>query len=333
MTFIFAILLLCFLITIHEFGHYWVGRMCGIGIVEFAVGFGPKLIHWERKGIQYSIRLFPLGGYCQFVDEDAEATSAKSMRSAPAWKRLLTVLAGPAMNIFFALVLCTGYMMVQGNVVPYVGSIEEYSVAKEDGLQEGDIIRKVNGKTVLAYFELSDLLADAGDTMTVQVERNGEYKDITLHKVTKDNEAKFQITFQGMEDPQGVSLWKGMRLSVRFAGWMVRSTFDVIGSLFTGDFVKGSVVGPVGTVGIIADGISQGWGNIVFMLILLSLNLGIFNLLPIPALDGGRLVFILYEMIVRKPIPPEKEGMVHMIGMVALLGLMLFLTLSDLHII
>ena len=323
-----AILVLGLLILVHELGHFCVGRWCGIKVLEFSIGFGPKLLHWGKGETQYSLRLIPLGGFCRFLGEDEDGVrEAGSMLSATVWQRIATLLAGPACNLLLAVSLASVFMWINGTYVPQVVQIEPYSKAFQAGLQTGDILREVDGKDILSFMEIKQALTQAGDPVQLTVSRGKERLSLSIPRVEQEGKQILGISYQGTKED--FSLINATRFGCRWLGMVTKSMFGALGDLFTGQAEQGTVVGPVGTITLIAQEAQTGWLNMLLLMAMLSLNLGIFNLLPIPGLDGGRLIFLLYELVRGKPFPPEKEGVVHLVGMVILFGLMILLTFSD----
>jgi len=334
-----AIVMLGIIVTVHEFGHYLVGRLCGIGIVEFSVGFGPRLFGWERKGIKYSLRGIPLGGYCAFVGEDEQNDDPRAMNNQPVWKRFVTVLAGPAMNFLLAFVVCAvmlgGYFIAE--TYPIVDQVMADMPAQAAGLQPGDRILSVRGteittdtagvREMLSVMQSGDLT----QPIDLEIERDGETLSFAITPVPVEQEdgsaTRYQIgivfssrTYNFIE-------------SIREAGgYMVDTTAQMLESLknliFKGEGLE-DTAGTVGIIAVVAQQAREGMYMVLWLMFIISLNLGIMNLLPIPALDGGRLLFLIVEAIRRKPIPPEKEGIVHAVGMVLIFGLFIVLTYHD----
>ena len=306
-----AIVMLGIIVTVHEFGHYCVGRLCGIGIVEFSVGFGPKLLGWKRKGIQYSLRAIPLGGYCAFVGEDEVNDDPRAMNNQPVWKRFLTVLAGPFMNFVLAFVACAimlnAYFIAE--TYPIVNQVMPGQPAAEAGLMPGDRILEVNGEALT-----NDT---AGVNQMIKTIQSGDLnKPIDLVVERDGKRLSYSMTAAPVTDE---------------SGQVTRYQIGIVFSSRTYNFLEsikeaGSYM--VETTGMMLESLK----NLIFKgegLEDTAGTVGIMNLLPIPALDGGRLLFLIVEAIRRKPIPPEKEGMVHAAGMVLLLGLFVVLTFHD----
>ena len=334
-----AIVMLGVIVTVHEFGHYCVGRLCGIGIVEFSVGFGPRLLGWKRKGIQYSLRAIPLGGYCAFVGEDERNDDPCAMNNQPVWKRFLTVLAGPFMNFVLAFVACAimlnAYFIAQ--TYPIVKEVLPGQPAAEAGLMPGDRILEVNGEALT-----NDT---AGVSRMIGVIQSGDLtRPVDLVVARDGKRLSYSMTPAPVIDESGKTTRYQIGIvfssrtynffeSIREAGgYMVETTGMMLESLknliFKGEGLE-DTAGTVGIIAVVAQQAREGMYMVLWLIFIISLNLGIMNLLPIPALDGGRLLFLIVEAIRRKPIPPEKEGAVHAVGMVLLLGLFVVLTYHD----
>lgn len=334
-----ALLILGFITVVHEFGHYIVGRLCGIGIVEFAVGFGPKLLSFTRKGIRYSLRLLPLGGFCSFVGEDGENPAPNAMNNMPVWKRFLTVAAGPVMNFIVAFIFCVillcNFMVAEYQ--PWIAQIYENTPAAASELQTGDIVTHVNGEAIsydTAGMETArSIILDAGEQeITLSVERGGEKHEIAITPAPIVDEASGETYYQlGIAfGSRGFTFGEAIKGSFGYMVDFTRALGMALKDLVFHGTGADEVMGPVGIISFVSDTISVSrWYGAVYLVFFLSLNLGFMNLLPLPGLDGGRLVFLIVEGIRRKPVPPEKEGMVHALGLMLLFGLVIFITYKD----
>lgn len=334
-----AIVMLGIIVTVHEFGHYCVGRLCGIGVLEFSVGFGPRLFGWERKGIKYSLRAIPLGGYCAFLGEDERNDDPRAMNNQPVWKRFVTVLAGPAMNFVLAFAVCTamldGYFI--GQTYPIVDQVMADMPAEAAGLLPGDRILEVNGVALTNDSEgVSRMIAtiqsgDLAKPIDLVVERDGARQSFSMTAVPVSDESSGATRYQiGIVfSSRTFTFFESLKEA---GGYMVDTTAQMLDSLknliFKGEGLE-DTAGTVGIIAVVAQQAREGMYMVLWLMFIISLNLGIMNLLPIPALDGGRLLFLIVEAIRRKPIPPEKEGMVHAAGMVLILGLFVVLTYHD----
>ncbi len=342
---LFSIVILGLIVLVHELGHYIAGRLSGIGVVEFSVGFGPKIIGWTRKDIQYSLRVIPLGGYCKFVGEDEDNPRPDAMNRQPVWKRFDTILAGPLMNFVLAFVVAVVWLMSYGaNLMPVVGNVLDGKPAMEAGFQTGDVITAVNGEAI-SYDEagaerVRALLqaADENTPLTFTVARDGQETAITAAPAPVEVE-----TVDESGNPTTVTVYQlGIEFGTKRFGFFqaVGSSFSTLKNVtvqmlvtlknlvFKGEGVS-DVSGPVGIISFMSTQVTAGASIMLQIVMLISLNLGIMNLLPLPALDGGRLVFLIIEGIRRKPVPPEKEGLVHAIGLMLLLGLIVVVSFKD----
>ncbi|MEG1524377.1 MAG: RIP metalloprotease RseP [Clostridia bacterium] len=326
-----ALLLLSILVTIHELGHYTAGRLLGFTIVEFSVGMGPVLLKKMKNGIQYSIRALPIGGMCRFYGEDQEAQDSRCFNAQPAWKRLITIFAGPFMNFVFAIIFSVITLSAYGDYVPSVYAVSDATTpAAISGMQTGDIITAVDGQKVSFYADtVPMILAVESNETTISVLRDGTAVDCKLTNIYNKEQGKnlIGITIEPMRMKFGFT--KSIGQSFHYVGTMVKETFGFFGNLFKGQVQSTDVAGPVGIIAYISEAVRYGFETILRFAVLISISLGIMNLLPLPALDGGRMVFIFIEAIRGKPIPAEKEGMVHFVGLILLFGLIIFLTYND----
>lgn len=326
-----ALVFLSVIVTIHELGHYWVGRRLGFTILEFAVGMGPVLLKTEKNGIQYSLRALPIGGMCRFYGEDENAKDPRCFNAQKAWKRFFVIAAGPVMNLLCALLLSIITLTAYGNFVPAVMEVSgEGTPAYQAGIQKGDILYAVNGKRIIYFSEAVPMIRDAdGEQTVITIERDGLKKDLVIDGLYDPTVGYNRLGVTIGQERKLYSFGASLGESFHYVWGIVRETFSFFGTLFDGTVKSTDVAGPVGTVAYISEAIRYGLEIILRFAIIISVSLGIFNLLPIPALDGGRLLFILIELVRGKPINPDREGMVHFIGLLALFALMLFLTYND----
>lgn len=331
-----AIVLLGVIIIVHELGHFAVGRLCGIGVVEFSVGFGPKLFGWKRKGIDYSIRVLPFGGYCKFVGEDDDNPSPNAMNQMPVWKRFLTVFAGPAMNFVLAYLAAVVMLcMFYGTVEPRIETVVADMPAAEAQLQPGDVVVAANGTDISCDADGAAVLRGIireSESVELTVLRNGEAVTATLvpelvvtDEATGETARQIGVTF-GI---QPISLGAAIPEAGRYLCEITELMLDALRNLVFKGQGADQMAGAIGTVAVASEIMQTDRSMILYFVVVISLNLGIINLLPLPALDGGRLVFLIVEAIRRKPVPPEKEGMVHAIGLMLFFLLALVLAWHD----
>ncbi len=339
---VLAIVVLGFIVMMHELGHFAVGRLSGIDVKEFSVGFGPKLFAWQGKRTQYSVRLIPLGGYCAFVGEDETNGDPGAFNNQRAWKRFLTVLAGPISNFILALVCAFLFYAIFGMTeitpVPSVYSAEEGMPAQEAGLMVGDVILSVNG-TEISYDPegvklLQKTVAEAGEAdpaspVELLVRRGEEELSLSCRLQLTDGRYLMGITMGYTEETVRLSLWQSAKTAVFYIRQTMGAMVQMLMKLFTTGEGIGDTAGPVYIVDTVAQGIRSGFDQVLYLIVIISMNLGIMNLLPLPALDGGRLVFLLIEMIFRKPVKREVEGVIHAVGLVLLFALILFVSGRD----
>ena len=320
------------LITVHEAGHFLAARLCGIEVQEFAMGRGPALSsRTSRKGTKFSLRLLPIGGFCQFYGEDEDTKDGKGFNDYPVWKRALTVVSGPAMNFILAIVVIVVYLSLWGlpMVVPRVAELENN--AQMAGLMVGDEILYVNDVEVVDTTTVTRVISEsAGGDITLTVDRAGETTDVTITPFYDEEAGRYRVGFTFAQERVRVSLLQSFPFSVSYNLESATLIVDTLRKLVTTGEGANEVTGPVGTVYVIQEATQQGGVDIFLeMAAMISVNLGVMNLLPIPGLDGSRLLFLLVEGIRRKPVNREIEGRIHFAGFMLLMGLMVVLVYKD----
>ncbi len=366
---IVALLLLSLLVLIHELGHFIAARAMGVRVNEFAIGMGPKLLKFRKGETLYSIRLFPLGGFCAMEGEDVDASTptaiggnanretvvvedGRSLLHKKVWQRVIIVVAGAVMNLllgFVLLLVYNGFLQEpynnKGTVLfptTTIARLEETTPAYQSGLRAGDTIRSINGRRVLMDSDMvMEMQNDADGVLSMRVERiiDNQTQLITLDAVTFQlktdeetgrNYLVYDFVVLGEERTFWNTITYSAKQEVSVATVVWRSLVDMI----RGRYGLNDLSGPIGTVDVIADAVGEantlpGIQSLVMLMVMITVNLGVFNLLPLPALDGGRLVFLLWEGITHRPIPSKYEGIVHFIGLVLLLLLMAIVAYSD----
>lgn len=280
---VLALIVLGLLIFIHEFGHFIVGKSLGIGVIEFAIGFGPKLFSWERKGIIYSVRLLPIGGFTQFEGEDENSESPTAMNNQPVWKRILTVVAGPVFNIVFAFICTIILLSTYGEMNTKIMEVAPNSPASEYGLQVGDRISEVNGRnTVFSMEALTELYKakNKGGSVNLVVNRDGNSNEISMNF---NEQGKVGIALGEVEK---YNLLESISKSARWTYMIFYDTLTSLGGLFTGSYKVQDMGGAVAIVDTLGTAIKVGFYPLMQITVIISFSLGIMNLLPIPALDG-----------------------------------------------
>lgn len=349
-----AILIFGIIILVHELGHFAVAKWTGVKVNEFSIGMGPALMKFGKKETQYSLRALPIGGYCAMEGEDDESPDPRSFGSKKVWQRICIIIAGALMNLvlgFVLLVVIFGFCMVPdaNGAVKFtsttIAQFDQNATSEASGLEVGDQIVRVNGKSVVTATDLSMLLqSDEDGVMDMVVVRNvdGVNKKVDLPNVTFQIQKKdggkqvliYDFKVKGIDRTPLTTVTEAGKMEYSVGTLIWRSLGDIV----TGKYGLNELSGPVGTVSAIGDVVGQvtqqqdirdGLYTLFMMVVLITVNVGIFNLLPLPALDGGRLMFLIYEGIFRHPVKPKYEGMVHAIGMALLLLLMLVVTFSD----
>lgn len=340
MTIIIAILVFGMIILIHELGHFLLAKKNGITVTEFAIGMGPKLASFERGGTVYALKLLPIGGSCMMLGEDEILEDQNSFNNKSVWARISVILAGPIFNFILAFILSLIVIGFVGYDPAVVGSVETGKPMAEAGIQTGDIITNFNGSKITFSRELnSDLTFKplTGDPVHVEVLRDGEKLSFeVMPEQTAEGVYKLGFSYY-LNVREKTGPLDTMKYALKEVGYWIETTVRSIGMMISGQVSKDDISGPVGIMNIIGEtyeeskqsGVLTVVLSIFNISILLSANLGVMNLLPIPALDGGRLVFLIIEAVRGKPIDQEKEGFVHMIGMIALLILMAFIFFND----
>ena len=327
-TIISSIIIFLLVILIHEFGHFIVAKMNGVSVLEFSIGMGPKLFQKESNGTLYSLRLLPVGGYCQLEGEDEENDSPNSLNNQSPFVRLKVILAGAIMNFILAFILLILLMSVS-RVSTEVSGVLEDSPAYSSGIQTGDKIVSINGKNINDGEELLKNIKESQGDLDIGVIRDSQSKNIKVTPRLENNVRKIGVNFQEEYNIKNFSLIKGFKKGVITFLNLTGMLYKFLGMLITGQLGLGGVSGPVGVVKEIGNAAKTGVANLIFLLAYININLGVFNLLPIPALDGGRAIFILIEMIFGKKISQEKEGYIHMVGLILLLALIAVVTIKD----
>lgn len=338
---VISVLLFSLIIFVHELGHFLTARYAGIKVNEFAIGMGPVIFKKQKGETVYSLRLFPIGGYCAMEGEDGESDDANAFGRKSVYKRILVVAAGAIMNIILAFVFMVIILTQRSEFASTtIGSFADDAVTSQYGLQVGDKILSVDGYGVSTYTDIGFALAVNSDfNATFVVERNGEKLTLTDVKLaTRENESgKTVIVRDFFLNPIEKNFLTVISQTFKEMFSNVKMVYATLFGLITGTISLNEVSGPVGMVSVISDAAAKGLevdfvaalNNIIRMLMVLSLNLGIFNLLPLPALDGGRLAFLILEAIKGKPVSPKYEGLIHTVGFVLLILFMLFISIND----
>lgn len=328
---IIALLVFMVVVVVHEFGHFIFAKRAKIKVNEFSVGMGPKIFGKQKGETLYSVRALPLGGFCAMEGEDEEEeeqdidfSQRGHFNGATIGGRILTIFAGPFFNFILAFVILFALFGIRGHQTTTIASIQDNSIAQKYGIEVGDKIVNIGDNKINSWKDIQTSLSklDKEET-TIKVIRNGQEKEIKV-KFENSNEKVLGVTSK-LERNLFVSIRETFNTFFYFIGTM----FDILRQLFTGKVGVGQLSGPIGVVGAISSAASNGIYSLLYITAFLSVNLGFINLLPIPALDGGRLVFLFIELILGKPVSRSKEGLIHTIGFIFLMGLILFVSFKD----
>lgn len=325
-----ALLFIGIIIMVHELGHYSVGRACNIKIVEFAVGFGPKIKKWVKNDIIYSIRWVLLGGFTKFYGEDEEVNDRLAFNNQPVGRRALTIAAGPVFNIVFAFLLVIVILCSFGDYVPTVGDVWEDSPAEQVGLEAGDVIIEMNGVDIDFYMEIeSAQRAASGESMHITVQRDGQELALDVPYRYYEEYDRDMIGFVFGQQRESFGFLEAIGLSFKWMFLLVKETILAIVGILAGKGTE-NAMGIVGMVSILGQALRSSLELVLRLGVAISVSLAVFNILPLPALDGGRLVFIGIEKIFKKPVPRNVEGVIHLIGFALFFVLVIFMTYQDL---
>ncbi|MCI8589524.1 MAG: RIP metalloprotease RseP [Clostridiales bacterium] len=334
MTILITVLVFGALILIHEFGHYLFARLFKVSILEFAIGMGPKLLSKKSKktGIDYSWRALPVGGFVSMVGEEGGSEDEGALSKKPKWQRAIVLAAGACMNLllgFLIMVIYVSSSPALGSTV--VAAFSEEATSYQSGLQTGDEIVAVDGHKVHILYDLSYAISRYGtEPISITVVREGE--KTVLENVSFPSYTEMGVTF-GEQDFKVTRVEKNPASVLYYAFHQgvttVRMVWESLIDMLTGRYGLEAMSGPVGVSSAIGDAASSGIDSFLILVALITINLGIFNLLPFPALDGGQLLFLLIEAIRKKPIKPEIAGIINSAGLVLLMLLMLIVTVKD----
>ncbi len=332
-----AILFFGLIVMFHELGHFIFAKLFGVQVNEFSMGMGPALFKRKKGETKYSLRLFPIGGFVSMEGEDEDSENERAFCNKPVWQRFIIVAAGGVVNLIMGVII-VAVMLCMTDLIgtPEIHSFHESAVSNQH-LQVNDKIKEINGRKVFSEYDIGFLMSrDDDGIFDFVVERNGEKVNLdAVEFKTENRNGQFTIVYdfiiKGVE-PGFASVAKNAVLeSVSIARVVWVSLLDLV----TGQYGLSDLSGPIGTVTIIAD-VAQNaaanvidWSQLLMIMALIAINIGLFNLLPLPALDGGRLFFMAIEFVFRKPVPRKYEGWVHAVGLVLLLLLMVVISFSD----
>lgn len=336
MTIIIAVIILAILILAHELGHFWVARLIGIPVHEFSLGFGHRLYFTRRNGVEYSLRVIPLGGYVRMAGEEpGDMNHPDGFNNRKPWEKIAVAFSGPFMNIILAVFIFIYIFAVIGIAQPVneavVGEVLQNKPAYTAGLQTNDRILNVNGTDINSWNNFVNIIKEnpAGTSFQIEIERNGAVASLAMQSVTDESTGQPIIGVYPQVEYEKQGIWDAIKLGFVQTYQMTVLLLGGLVMLFTGAASASDLAGPVGITSMVGEAVRGGMVYLFSFTAFLSINLGIINLLPIPALDGSRIVFALVEGIRRKPLDPEKEGFIHWIGFMFLILIIIFATYND----
>ena len=340
LTIIYFILILGIIVLVHEGGHFLFAKLCGIYVHEFAIGMAPKLFGWKSKNGEtaYSIRAIPIGGFCSLAgegtEEDKDIPKDRLLQSKTAWQRFLVMFFGAGFNFILAIILLffLGLFVGSSDMKPIISELVKDNPAEQAGLQVGDYILEINNHKVKTIDDVAIYLQveDKEKPITFTVERDDQEYEFKVTPIKEEIDGS--VVYRVGIKTEG-EIEKGFIPAIKYAFTKTMSLFRqmviTFKGLFTGGVSMNQLSGPVGIYNVVGTQAAAGFENIVYLIALLSVNVGFINLLPFPAFDGGRILFLIIEKIKGSPVKAETENLVHAIGFFLLMALMIYITFND----
>jgi regulator of sigma E protease len=326
MTAIAAIFVFLIVILIHELGHFTVAKMVGIKVNELSIGMGPRFYHRKRGDTEYSIRALPIGGYVKMEGEDEESDDPRGFSKKSPLARIAVVAAGAIMNFILAIIVLAIISFMVGEPTTTISEIIENSPAESAGLRPGDNIISISDNEIESWDDIVNNIenSDIDSQLEIEVERDSDIISIFVTPRIEDGRKIIGIVPEG-EGNLIVAIREGFSNTVYF----IKLMFDFIITALNGNVSVDDLAGPLGVISAVNQAANQGIISLLYLLAFISVNLGFINLLPFPALDGGRIVFLVVELVRGKPLDQKKEGLIHFIGLILLFALMIFVTYND----
>jgi len=326
MTIIYALIIFLFLIFIHEFGHFISAKACGVRVNEFSLGMGPTLFKKQKGETLYCFKAIPIGGYCAMEGEDEESEDDRAFNKKKSWQKILILVAGATMNLILCIVIMSGIALHSGAATTTLESVTDGGPAYTAGIEAGDKIVAIDGNDVNKWSDVNKYINEAGENpVTVEVERDGVIHQMTMNSVVSETGNRIIGVYCMMSHNPVYALKSGV-----VATWdMAVTMLEIIKELFTGDVSTDALSGPIGIVSVVNESVNMGFTYMLYLTALISLNLAVFNLLPFPALDGGRILFVIIRKFTSGVISDKVESTVHFIGIMCLFALMIYVTWND----
>lgn len=325
MTIIYALLIICVLIFFHELGHFMAAKACGVKVNEFAIGMGPKVLKKQKGETLYSVRAFPLGGFRAMEGEDEDSQDERAFNRKSVWKKAIIIVAGAAMNLIIAIILMIAVNYMNGVPTTTISQVEENSPAYTAGIQKGDKILSINDKKINSWDDVQ-AVKNAVNTRELNIKVQRKDTELNIKTTLKENDRNKII---GIVPVSEKNIVKAIANGPSATWNMAKSMYSGLYSLITGKVSAKELSGPVGIVYLINKGISRGFATVLYLTSLISLNLAIINMLPLPALDGGRLLMVIIRRLTGKAISSKVEGVIHAVGLGLLLLLTIYVTWND----
>lgn len=320
------------IIFIHELGHFIVAKSVGITVHEFAIGMGPRLLSVKRGDTTYALRLVPIGGFVQMEGEDEESGDAGAFCKKKVWQRILVVVAGAVMNVLLGFLILLYLTITQPAMSSTTVAVFDDAAVSNQMLQVDDRITAVNGTRVhIGNDIVFEMLRDSDGVIDFDVIREGSPVKLkgVVFQTAKAEDGTNLVTLDFKVYSVEKTPLNVMKYAFYWTQGTVREVWVSLLDLITGKYGLSQLSGPVGVTSAIGEAASMGLQSVLMLIALITINIGIFNLLPLPALDGGRLVFLLIEGIFRRPVPQKYEAYIHAAGLIALFGLMIVVTFND----
>ncbi len=340
MSIIVALLIFGLLIFFHELGHFLLAKRGGIGVTSFSIGMGPAILKKQIGETEYALRILPFGGSCAMIGEDTESEEENAFNKKGVWTRISVVAAGPIFNFVLAFVGAIIMVCCIGSDKPIISEMTEGYPAYEAGVREGDEIISMNGRNIGVYRDVTMYIRlHQGEKVDLVYERDGErFETVIVPK--KDENGYYLMGVEGGGYTKCDDLVEVIKCAGAEVSYWIHMVFDSLKMLVSGQVSRQDVGGPVRIVGMMGDVYKKSAAisefavfiNMLNMVIFLSANLGVMNLLPIPALDGGRLLILFIEAITRRRVPEKIEGYIHMAGFALLMGLMVLILFNDISL-
>ncbi len=322
---VYTVVILTVLVFLHELGHFIAAKTSGVKVNKFAIGMGPAFWKKQKGETEYSVRIFPIGGFCSMEGEDEESDDARSFTKKSAPVRAKILVAGSFMNLLTAIVIMLGIFIYTGMPTTVIGTVSDSDggMAELAGIKPGDKIVAVDGKRVREWKDFAKFISDS-ETVDIKVLRNGSEMIFTTATVERDGRKIIGITSKLTRNPLKASAY-----AVKSTADMGKFMYLVLGQLVSGEVSAKELSGPVGIAYVVNDSASMGLQYVFYIMALISLNLAIVNMLPLPALDGGRLLFLIIRAISRGRLSESLEMKINLLGITLLFALMIYVTWND----